>query len=92
MAIHQLLIKDLVAEIDALVADVNAGTGDQLAHLVLRLPAERTLQVGIEFGHRAEAAVLRERPGGSGLWARNQDQLDPAFRQPSLRIKPGSRQ
>jgi len=36
----QLLIDDLVAEIDALVADVDAGPGDQLLDLTLALSAE----------------------------------------------------
>ena len=36
----QLLVDDLVAEIDALVADVDAGAGDQLLDLALRLAAE----------------------------------------------------
>src|SRR5204863_478789 len=31
---------DVVTEVDALVADVDRGSGDQLAHLVLALPAE----------------------------------------------------
>ena len=45
----QLLVDDLVAEIDALVADVDAGTGDQLLDLALRLPAEAAekLLVGV---------------------------------------------
>src|SRR4029434_8026794 len=34
------LVDDLVAEIDALVADVDARSGDQLLDLPLRLPAE----------------------------------------------------
>jgi hypothetical protein len=37
---RELLIDDLVAEVDALVADVDAGPGDQLLDLALRLPAE----------------------------------------------------
>jgi hypothetical protein len=37
---RELLVDDLVAEIDALVADVDAGTGDQLLDLALRLAAE----------------------------------------------------
>src|SRR5581483_1995495 len=37
---RELLVDDLVAEIDALVADVDAGPGDQLLDLALRLPAE----------------------------------------------------
>ena len=40
----ELLLDDLVAEIDALVADVDAGAGDQLLDLLLRLAAERALQ------------------------------------------------
>jgi hypothetical protein len=36
----ELLIDDLVAEIDALVADVDARAGNQLLDLALRLPAE----------------------------------------------------
>jgi hypothetical protein len=36
----QLLVDDLVAEIDAFVADVDAGAGDQLLDLALRLAAE----------------------------------------------------
>jgi len=36
----QLLVDDLVAEIDALIADVDAGAGDQLLDLALRLTAE----------------------------------------------------
>jgi len=36
----ELLVDDLVAEIDALVADVDAGTGDELLDLPLRLAAE----------------------------------------------------
>jgi len=37
---RQLLIDDLVAEVDALVADVDAGACDQLLYLALRLAAE----------------------------------------------------
>src|SRR6476620_7807515 len=43
-ALRQLFLDDLVAEIDALVADVDAGPGDQLLDLLLALPAERALQ------------------------------------------------
>jgi hypothetical protein len=38
----ELLVDDLVAEVDALVADVDAGPGDQLFDLPLRLAAEAT--------------------------------------------------
>ncbi len=43
-ALRQLFFDDLVAEIDALVADVDAGTGDELLDLLLALPAEGALQ------------------------------------------------
>jgi hypothetical protein len=35
-----ILVEDVLAELDALVADVDAGPGDQLVDLVLALPAE----------------------------------------------------
>src|SRR6201999_4178889 len=40
----ELLLDDLVAQIDALVADIDAGAGNELLDLLLRLAAERTLQ------------------------------------------------
>src|SRR5439155_15194792 len=40
----ELLLDDLVAQVDALVADVHAGAGDQLLHLLLALAAEGALQ------------------------------------------------
>ena len=40
----ELLLDDLVAQVDALVADVHAGAGDELLHLLLALPAEGALQ------------------------------------------------
>src|SRR6202012_5247804 len=40
----QLFLDDLVAEIDALVADVHTGTGDELFDFLLALPAERAFQ------------------------------------------------
>ena len=46
----QLLVDDLVAEIDALVADVDAGTGDQLLDLTLRFPAERAEELLVGIG------------------------------------------
>ncbi len=42
---RQFLVDDLVTEIDALVADVDAGTGDQLLDLSLALPAEAAEQL-----------------------------------------------
>src|SRR5207248_10935488 len=44
----ELLLDDLVAEIDALVTDVDTWTGDELLDLLLGLAAEGTLQeVGV---------------------------------------------
>src|SRR5688572_4729333 len=44
-----LLGDDVVAELDALVADVDGGPGDELAHIVLALAAERALQRPVAF-------------------------------------------
>ena len=41
---REFFFDDLVAEFDALVADVDAGPGNELADLLLALSAERTLQ------------------------------------------------
>src|SRR5947209_8366842 len=40
----ELLLDDLVAEIDALVTDVHAGSGDELLDLLLALPTEGALE------------------------------------------------
>src|SRR6202000_2044066 len=40
----ELFLDDLVAEVDALVADVHTWAGDELLYLLLALPAERALQ------------------------------------------------
>jgi hypothetical protein len=40
----QLLFDDLVAEVDALVADVDPGARYELLDLLLRLPAEGALE------------------------------------------------
>src|SRR5439155_8946671 len=46
--LRELFLDDLVAEVDALVADVHARAGDELLHLLLRFPAEGALQkIGI---------------------------------------------
>src|SRR5206468_10247674 len=43
-ALAELLLDDLVAEVDALVADVDPWPRDELLDLLLALPAERALQ------------------------------------------------
>jgi hypothetical protein len=52
LGVNQLLVKDLVAEIDAFVADVDTRSRDEFSHLLLGFTAEGTLQVGVELGHR----------------------------------------
>jgi hypothetical protein len=47
---RQLLVDDLVAEVDALVADVYAGAGDQLFDLALRLAAEAAEELLVRIG------------------------------------------
>src|SRR5439155_15516168 len=65
-----VLFQDFLAEVDALVADVDARTGDQLAHLRLVLPAERTARVAaavLAFVHRDVFGPSRSGSGrGSG--------------------------
>jgi hypothetical protein len=41
----EILVEDLVAEANAFIADVDAGAGDQLHDLPLRLAAEVTAQL-----------------------------------------------
>ena len=63
----ELLIDDLVAEIDALVADVDAGAGDQLLDLPLRLAAEAAEQLLVGVGrtcHRIPLEGLRRSETG----------------------------
>ena len=43
-ALVELLADDVVAELDALVADEHGRAGNELAHFVLTLAAERTVQ------------------------------------------------
>ena len=45
----ELLVDDLVAEIDAFVADIDAGTGDELLDLPLRLAAEAAEKLLVSF-------------------------------------------
>ncbi len=60
-ALGELLLDDLVAEVDALVADVDTGTGDELLDLLLALPAERALEEVSAFSD----ACHRFAPGSS---------------------------
>ena len=54
----ELLVDDLVAEIDALVADVDAGPGDQLLDLPLRLAAEAAEKLFVGVGGPRHASSL----------------------------------
>jgi len=65
----ELLIDDLVAQIDALVADIDAGTGDQLLDLPLRLAAETAEELLVGFGGTCQrnAPSVSLRPAGSFL-------------------------
>src|SRR5207247_669408 len=61
---RQLLVDDLVAEIDALVADVDAGPGDQLLDLTLRLAAEAAEQLLVGVGWTCQLSPLSRRLPG----------------------------
>src|SRR5215203_1505503 len=52
---RELLVDDLVAEIDALVADVDAWPGDQLLDLSLGLPAEAAEKLLVRIGWACQA-------------------------------------
>ena len=63
----ELLVDDLVAEIDALVADVHAGAGDELLDLPLRLAAEAAEQLVVAVGRSCHRAPPTARPPPSPL-------------------------
>src|SRR5437773_6207599 len=84
-----LLSDDVVAELDALVADVDRRAGDQFADVVLALPAERALQRSVAFarsGHRlstcdpASPTPPPRPPPGSSAWRKSRR---PQFYSPS---------
>ena len=58
----ELLVDDLVAQVDALVADVHAGAGDELLHLALRLAAEAAEQLVVAVGRSRHCGPPRTRP------------------------------
>jgi hypothetical protein len=41
---RKFFLNDLVAKLNAFIADIDTGPGNELAHLLLALSAERTLQ------------------------------------------------
>src|SRR5919197_5292490 len=54
-----VLLQHLLTQVDALVADVDPGAGDQLANLVLTLPTEGATGVSaaiFSLGHRSSAS------------------------------------
>src|SRR3954452_6489375 len=58
---RQLLVDDLVAEIDALVADVDPGACDQLLDLPLRLSAEAAEKLLVALARSRHAVLLLAR-------------------------------
>src|SRR5881397_315227 len=80
LLLFPLLGDDVVAELDALVADVDRRARDQLADVVLALPAEGALQRSVAFarsGHRlptsspASPAPAPRPPPASSAWTRS---------------------
>ena len=64
----ELLVDDLVAEIDALIADVDARAGDQLLDLALRLAAEAAEKLLVGVGWACHCAVsLRLSTSGAAI-------------------------
>ena len=60
----QLLVDDLVAEIDALVADVDAGPGDQLLDLPLALAAEAAEQLLVAVARSGHVSPFTPKSAG----------------------------
>src|SRR5450432_1190196 len=50
---------DLVADVDALVADVNRRAGNELLHFVLRFPAKRTTQSIVSSSYHTVGRLLK---------------------------------
>src|SRR6266581_1174396 len=80
LLLFPLLGDDVVAELDALVADVDRRARDQFADVVLALPAEGALQRSVAFarsGHRlptsspASPAPPPRPPPASSAWTRS---------------------
>jgi hypothetical protein len=59
------LADDVVAQFDAFIADEHGRAGDQLAHLVLRLAAERAVQSALGIAAAQFRHVSPLRPPGS---------------------------
>src|SRR5690606_28717518 len=57
-ALGELLLDDLVAAVDALVADVDPRAGDELLDLLLRLAAERALEQVAALTHACHRAFV----------------------------------
>src|SRR5450759_2061564 len=66
----ELLLDDLVAQVDALVADVDAGSGDELLDLLLALATERALQQVATVSDACHEAIL---PVGPAQCAAGED-------------------
>jgi len=66
LCLGSLLGDDLDAQVDAFVADVDAGAGDQLVDLALGVAAKRAPQVAVSF--LALAARLLNRIGCPSWW------------------------
>jgi hypothetical protein len=64
---RQLLVDDLVTEVDALVADVDARAGDQLFDLPLRLAAEAAEELLVGVGWTCQLNPLLTGRSRSGL-------------------------
>src|SRR5690606_33597700 len=67
----QLLLDDLVAQVDTLVADVDPGARDELLDLLLALAAERALQQVTALSHACHVRILPSAtPAPVGTWSR----------------------
>ena len=75
-AVGELLLDDLVAQVDALVADVDAGPGDELLHLLLGLAAEGALEQVAALSDSCHVRVSSHSP--RPIWSRATDRTQRA--------------
>lgn len=71
VGVGQLLFDDLVAEVDAFIADVHAGAGDELLDLLLALSAERAFQQVAAVSDTCHGGQSYFLSRGGGSWCQH---------------------
>jgi hypothetical protein len=71
VGVGQFLFDDLVAEVDAFIADVHAGAGDELLDLLLALSAERAFQQVAAVSDTCHGGQSYFLSHGGGSWCQH---------------------